>query len=850
MKRKISFIMALLITLSSFGLTENTVYADDKKEEEVKVEKALIESIKLDKDQVNLKDHIQMEVKLDKEIEDGFFYLVYKSPIDGKDLVLQANKLASGKNTYGVSREISEMNDGKYSFKEIKTKEGSKLNLSLADKLTFPSFTVKSEVYPVVELAGSTLLKENLKVKDEFKMIIDLKEASDIEEILLAYEKPISKSTLFVTAKKTEDKKFIASFEVTNEMENGTYKFSSLQVKDSQDNRAIYSDLKLKDFTIKGTTGADTKPPVVSRIELDKNSYSAKQVIKMTLELEEEDSVDKIAVVYEDPLNKTNFAIDLEKVGAKVYSGTKLVAQSDSLGEYKYDFIVGKDKAGNELVLKKGLTVPEFKLVEKSDKTIELVELVTDKKVYVLGDTVNFKAKINNLEDDSNLNLQYRYGKAEKLGLIGLIKGKDGYYTGQLKINADHKLGDYEFYRITSQKDITSYPLILDVNHKVDGSFKVSKLVKANLYEEVKLDPKDYGGDSLLIEAKEKLKVKSVLDKTYLALEEGRVEVKVLEDKKIVNSIFVDIIKDEAIYKEEYANKETILFNIVRRHNPNLKENEEKIIKPGKNGYKAEVIKVKIKDGKEVARINMGSQVIEEATDQIVEIGSKEILTQYLSLGVNVRDRVGNKLGNLPYKTIVSGKEVGNKIEITYKDQKAYLDKKFVRELKLEDYVSKGVNVRNLKGEKIGYLSASEIIEGVDMGDHIQVIYKGEVASLAKKFLSKLEAKEYISLGVNVRNLDNAKVGYLAFGEKIEGKDLGSVIEIEYKGEKLRLSKAFLRLADERLYTSKGVNVRDAKGKKIGYVNSGLKLRGVDLGNKIMIDFNANKGFISNKFVK
>lgn len=171
----------------------------------------------------------------------------------------------------------------------------------------------------------------------------------------------------------------------------------------------------------------------------------------------------------------------------------------------------------------------------------------------------------------------------------------------------------------------------------------------------------------------------------------------------------------------------------------------------------------------------------------------KESRVLYTSNGVNVRDYHGNLIGYLRKGSVIRGKDLGTKIEIEYNGQMATVYKGLVKQGVYPVYTSYGVNVRNLKGEKIGYINRGELLIGEDMGDHIRSLYKGQEVKLSKAYVEEGRLKEFVSKGVNVRDRSGRLIGNIKSGEKVLGKASGNKINIFYKNSKATIHKNFVK---------------------------------------------------------
>ncbi len=164
------------------------------------------------------------------------------------------------------------------------------------------------------------------------------------------------------------------------------------------------------------------------------------------------------------------------------------------------------------------------------------------------------------------------------------------------------------------------------------------------------------------------------------------------------------------------------------------------------------------------------------------------------------------------------------------------------------NYISKGVNVRNLKGKKLGYLPAGYMVEGRDRGSYVEINYKNQTSRVAKKFLNEY-VYGYRSKGVNIRDARGNKLGYLPKGKVIKAKDLGNRLEFIYQGKKAYVSKAYVQDMNYYVYRSKGVNVRDLSNKKLGYLNRNEKVYGRPEGNFVIFNYRNTRAKVHKNFL-
>ncbi len=74
---------------------------------------------------------------------------------------------------------------------------------------------------------------------------------------------------------------------------------------------------------------------------------------------------------------------------------------------------------------------------------------------------------------------------------------------------------------------------------------------------------------------------------------------------------------------EEVTKTEPIEFKIIEKEDKKLKWRKKKVEQAGKNGTKEVVYEITYKNGEQVSKEKLSSRIIEEATEEIVRIGTK-----------------------------------------------------------------------------------------------------------------------------------------------------------------------------------------------------------------------------------
>lgn len=170
-------------------------------------------------------------------------------------------------------------------------------------------------------------------------------------------------------------------------------------------------------------------------------------------------------------------------------------------------------------------------------------------------------------------------------------------------------------------------------------------------------------------------------------------------------------------------------------------------------------------------------------------------------------------------------------------------------------YTSRGVNVRNMKGELIGYLEAGDVFEARSQGDYLLSVYKEERVKIHKKFARQGICGTYRSLGANVRDSKGKKLGRLGVNKKIVGnldpsyRD-GSYVGFNYKGKKAYVHMNFLSpdFNNMNRYRSKGAKIRDVNGKDLGRLKKNRRIDGYPLGDKIYFNYRGKTASIHSSY--
>ena len=181
---------------------------------------------------------------------------------------------------------------------------------------------------------------------------------------------------------------------------------------------------------------------------------------------------------------------------------------------------------------------------------------------------------------------------------------------------------------------------------------------------------------------------------------------------------------------------------------------------------------------------------------------------------------------------------VANEIEIVERDPE-----------RLKTYISRGLNVRNARGEKIGYLANNRVFKGYDLGKKIKLEDGAYVVKAPSEDHGR--RKIFVSKGVNARDkLTKEKVKRLPSGYKFKGRDLGSVVEFDYEGRSCLVYRDYVEEnGSKRTYISKGAKARWPSGKYVKYYGKGEKIYGQRYDDYIYFNYKGVETRVHSQFL-
>lgn len=219
----------------------------------------------------------------------------------------------------------------------------------------------------------------------------------------------------------------------------------------------------------------------------------------------------------------------------------------------------------------------------------------------------------------------------------------------------------------------------------------------------------------------------------------------------------------------------------------------------------------------------------------------------YYSKGANLRDIYKNRLGYLDQDQRILGLDYGEFIKTDFLGSTAYVDKDYLRPYKKLYIAEKTVGLR-ADGKKVLTMDEGQVFEGEKLGGRIYFSHKGEDLYIDSSKAKRLE-ENYISKGANLRDSKGKKVSYLKKGERVSGLDQGTYVEVKKDKKTYRIDINYLDLVYED-YESKGARIRNAQLEELGYLDEKKKFSALDRGEFLELDYKGQRAFIAKAYSK
>lgn len=283
--------------------------------------------------------------------------------------------------------------------------------------------------------------------------------------------------------------KYTGTLDIDQLDEAGSYIVDRIEI---QDNAGRYSfiynselssgyyittqDLSAGDFQVTGTV-IDTNGPVLNNISIDKTSYTAGDVINLTIDASDDLSgIDTIEAIYKDENdNYKEFKFDL--INGK-YKCQSVVNVFDSSEDWKIDYVYLEDKNGNITIyynsekytsvedgILKDLSAVDFNIygTVAENGNPEFKSVTVDKKNAAEGDLV--KVTVDAQDYESALEyIQIVYKLEDGAEYDKTLQYSNGYYIGWLNLNDYSGLLQTEYVQLVDKAGNCSFYVNSNLN--------------------------------------------------------------------------------------------------------------------------------------------------------------------------------------------------------------------------------------------------------------------------------------------------------------------------------------------------------------------------------------------------
>ncbi|WP_413305936.1 Ig-like domain-containing protein [Bacillus sp. 1P10SD] len=217
-----------------------------------------------------------------------------------------------------------------------------------------------------------------------------------MSRILAYYRTPITNRLEAITCRYNQETgAYEATFEVSTNVEAGTYKFDHILVRDTSENDLLVWD---KEALAKGEFHVYTEnnPPVFTNLTVDKKVMElieADQTIHLTLHATDDTHLQDAVVYYLSLITKTKIAVPLTLNGStgSTVTGDFLIHSNTKAGSWKVDSIETKDMNDNITRVRADsvdLSSGQFTILpDQTEPEKPVVNEVTDRVTVVQGTT-------------------------------------------------------------------------------------------------------------------------------------------------------------------------------------------------------------------------------------------------------------------------------------------------------------------------------------------------------------------------------------------------------------------------------------------------------------------------------
>ncbi|MFJ8365849.1 hypothetical protein ACIQ61_06275, partial [Bacillus cereus] len=367
----------------------------------------VLKNIKFSKDVVKAGE--SMEVYVDAEDADSgieSIYISFWNPSKNKNLdVYNFERDEKGRwvKTFDIP-EFSESGELSYNFIVIKDRAGNALYIDKDwDKYSHGTLKVEGQTkwdttLPV--LKNIKFSKDVVKAGESMEVYVDAEDAdSGIESIYISFWNPSKNKNLDVYNFERDEKgRWVKTFDIPEFSESGELSYNFIVIKDRAGN-ALYIDKDWDKYShgtlkVEGQTKWDTTLPVLKNMTFSKDVVKAGESMEMYVDAEDADSgIESIYVSFWNPSKNKNLDVyNFERDEKGRWVKTFNMPEFSESGEWSYNFIVIKDRAGNALYIDKDWDKYSLGTL-KVDGQVSQVELTRDVETPKLGQAITFTAK-------------------------------------------------------------------------------------------------------------------------------------------------------------------------------------------------------------------------------------------------------------------------------------------------------------------------------------------------------------------------------------------------------------------------------------------------------------------------
>ncbi|MBU8914765.1 chitobiase/beta-hexosaminidase C-terminal domain-containing protein [Bacillus sp. FJAT-29953] len=328
-------------------------------------------------------------------------------------------------------------------------------------------------------LKGITIESQEVGIGDTVKISIDAEDAeSGIKSVYMSYQTPITEKLQGYTLKyNTDTGKYETKIDITNQIENGTWKIYSISIKDNAENDlALYNkdlssfgdkaDLSSGDFHVTGTTEADVTKPALNSIEVETREASVGDTVKISITAEDKETgIKSVYMSYQTPITEKlqGYTLKYNPDTGKYETKIEVTNQIEN-GFWKIYSISIKDNAGNDLALynkdlssfgeRADLSSGDFHVTGTTGADVTkpaLNNIEVEPKEASVGDTVKISITAEDKETGiKSVYLSYQTPITEKLQGFSLkYNPETGKYETKIEITDQIENGLWRIYSIS-----------------------------------------------------------------------------------------------------------------------------------------------------------------------------------------------------------------------------------------------------------------------------------------------------------------------------------------------------------------------------------------------------------------